>query len=334
MQKIKFAIFLFIISGLFYGCKFGQPINPNALTESLTVENEEVGWKIEVPKGWEVANEDEGLAYLKKEIQRIDKRLNHEPNTDELIHLLKITRNETNTLAISAKPVYEEVLGEWELNNEIARKFLIAAYRFGDDTLANVSEPTTVNINGLDFITYSISYSKQGSDTVTKQNVYSAFYNGYDLSASITYLEDEMKDEMLAIWNSSQFEIRDIPDSIKAHNAEMESRYELYIINADKARDEVKYAEAMYWYEKAYDLNPLIDYALHQFATINVEMEEADYEILDNMKLYDRVINKANSLFNSLDYEAALEYYERATKMLPAEAYPKEKIKTIKQLLK
>lgn len=333
MQKVKFAILLFLVSGLFYGCKFGPPINPNALTEPLTVENKEVGWKIEVPKGWEVASETEGLAHHKKEIQKIDLRLNHESSTDELINLLKITKNEVSTLAISAEPVYEEVLGEWELNNEIARKFLIAAYRFGDST-ANVSEPTTVTINGLDFITYSISYSKQGSDTVTKQNVYSAFYNGYDLSASITYLEDEMKDEMLAIWNSSQFEIREIPDSIKAHYAEMESRYERYIIDADKALEQLKYAEAMYWYEKAYDLNPLNRYGLNQFANINVKMEEADYEILDNLKLYERVIAKADSLFNNKAYEDALEYYERATKMLPNEAHPKDRIREIKQLLK
>lgn len=335
MQKMKHVVLLFLICGLVYKCKFEEPVNPNALTEPLTVENEEVGWKIEVPAGWEVASEDESKETNKRGIEKIEEAMDSDYDTSEWFSLLSITKNETNILAISAEPFFEEYINEWEVNNEFLREILLITYADQGMT-AEFSPVIDVDINGVEFNTYSISISKLGDSKTIKQRVYSTLHNGYDLSASITYADDEIKDEMISIWKTSEFEIKQMPDSLIEHYAKMEKTYTAHVARGDQAFEQSKFGEATFWYTKAYELNPLDEYPISQ---LNVcedlwnESSEKEMEAVELEWQFQQIVDKADELFETRYIMDSYDYYQRALTIKPNDTYVKNKLLENKRLI-
>jgi tetratricopeptide (TPR) repeat protein len=321
---MKFGILVILVSLVLFGCNFEAPVNPNALTEAITVENKEVGWKIEVPAGWEMKSEEEAEVHSQNGLEKIEETLNQEITADGLLHLLHITKNESNILAVTAEPFLEEYINEWELNNELLREILLATYE-NQGMPAEMSAITTEDVNGINFITYSILITRQDGNTV-KQRIYSTFHNGHDLSVSITYLDESMKDEMISIWKSSEFKVKEKTAAEKAHYAKMDSDFNLYISKGDGAFEQETYGEAMFWYEMASLLNPASEYAINQFEVCNEKGDDNSYATLEVLRQYQNVIDKADALFKAKNYSEAKTYYERALDLDPSHQYPKDQI--------
>lgn len=320
---MKFGILLFLASAIFVGCNFDPPVNPDALAEPLTVENKEVGWEIEVPAGWEMLSEVETEVSNQRGYKAIEESLDLEIDATALIQLLDIKKNETNVLAITAEPFFEEYIGEWEATNVYIQEILIATYEDQGFT-TEISSIETEEIDGLEFMTYSIKIFKAENENPIHQTFFSSMNNGYDISAALTYTNDLVKDEMLAIWRSSQFKVREKSAKEKAHYAKMDSDFKIYITKGNEAFSQLKYGAAMFWYEKGVELNPSYEYAIDQLAKCESIADDASASEYELLRAYQNVIDRADELFKAKNYLEAKTYYDRALGLDPAQQYPKD----------
>jgi hypothetical protein len=277
---MKISFLLLLTSFLFIGCNFEKPINPNILTEPLLVENAEVGWKVEVPAGWVITSDLEAFEKSDKGVQMFEESMNQEIEILGLINLLKISKYDVNTFDVTALPFIEEYINEWRITHEFWNDQFIATY--ADQGLTAVSGPIeTVNINGVEFITNTIEVTKPGDEKLLRQTFYASLYNGFDFSASMTYMENELMEEMLAILKSSEFDIRAIPDSLATHYSNLEIAFNSYIANADQAFEQLKFGEALFWFEKANKLDPLNEYAIDQLEKCENLANDQSYSELE-----------------------------------------------------
>jgi tetratricopeptide (TPR) repeat protein len=92
-----------------------------------------------------------------------------------------------------------------------------------------------------------------------------------------------------------------------------------------------KFLDAKNSYENALKLNPDDTYAKKQVEKcIANEKEKGKSE---ENRSYQKIINKADQLFDSKDYSASKEMFKRALELRPSDGYPKKQIEIIDALL-
>ncbi|MFT5819866.1 MAG: tetratricopeptide (TPR) repeat protein [Crocinitomix sp.] len=333
---MKITITITLICAIIFGCQPRPETNPNALTEPLTLENKEVGWKIEVPAGWEIISEDETKESDQRGVDAIVEAVDIEVDMSGFLNLLNIQKDESNFLNIYAEPFFEEYLGEWELTNQYTQDILVATYE-SQGVSPKISPVSIAEISGLEFRTYTADLSANRSGKKVKQTFYSRLHNGYDLSAILTFTDETINEEMTEIWKSSVLVTIELPDSIKTHYAEMNSDYDTYILDADGGFAQKKYGVAKFWYQKANDLNPLDDYAKNQLVKCELFVDEVSQQEMAKLELdwqYQKVIAKADELFNTNHYLDAHSYYQRALAFKPEDQYPKNKMTEAAEIIR
>ncbi|TSA24926.1 MAG: hypothetical protein D4R67_11045 [Bacteroidetes bacterium] len=121
-----------------------------------------------------------------------------------------------------------------------------------------------------------------------------------------------------------------VPDTTyTSHSSSSDSLYLQLIILADDYFGKKDYLNAKSSYQLALNRAPNDPYAREQ---LNRTMELLRSQKAQNI-LYDVTLASADKLFNAGDYEKAKAEYENAGRILPGEAYPKEKINAIIKIM-
>jgi len=111
--------------------------------------------------------------------------------------------------------------------------------------------------------------------------------------------------------------------------AEIEARYNDYIVNADQQLENKDYIIALAEYRKALEIKSEDDYALSKIDEINLILTDlAAAEALQSR--YDEQILKADNFYNANDLASALSAYEKALEFKSGEKYAQDKIDNIK----
>lgn len=203
IRLLPILLFVFVIS-----CK-EKPKDPNAQVDegSFTGEtytSRDIGWTIEIPKGFTVTSKDQVDAQEKKGLKMIENATNTQINTRELKNLLSFSKNKFNLLTSTSQPFQESYEGEYEANIRAMPALLyqtFAAQGVRTDT-ATGSE----KIQGLDFRTvYTTVYGKDGN-VILRQNIYTRLMKGYDFNVVISYNNEDDKDAMVNTFRKSKFE--------------------------------------------------------------------------------------------------------------------------------
>lgn len=116
---------------------------------------------------------------------------------------------------------------------------------------------------------------------------------------------------------------------IKA-NKEKQEKYDNLITEADKLFNEENWSPAINKYQEAGRLFPDKDYPKSQLEKIEAA-KKAEAEAKANKNKYNAIITAADGLFNNDDFEGAISKYEEASKLIPAEDYPKDQIELAKK---
>ena len=107
--------------------------------------------------------------------------------------------------------------------------------------------------------------------------------------------------------------------------------FDANIKKADFYFTQNKFLDAKNSYENALKLNPNDSYAKKQVEKcIANEKEKGKSE---ENRSYQKIINKADQLFDSKDYSASKEMFKRALELRPSDGYPKKQIEIIDALL-
>ena len=109
----------------------------------------------------------------------------------------------------------------------------------------------------------------------------------------------------------------------------LKERFNAYIANADKLLEENKFDEAIQLYRNALDILPGDVYATSQESKANMLKSE----MIAQQAEYQKIIEEGDRLFAAADYEKARVQFTEASKILPAEKYPAERITAITRIL-
>ncbi len=111
-------------------------------------------------------------------------------------------------------------------------------------------------------------------------------------------------------------------DAVMAEMKAKEDAYKASIANADQLLVQKKYEDARTEYQNAIVLKPQATYPKEKIAEINKALEE----LLGKQKYYENLVATADKLLKEKDYAKALESYQQALALFPAQTYPKEQI--------
>lgn len=110
----------------------------------------------------------------------------------------------------------------------------------------------------------------------------------------------------------------------------LDDQYNSLITQADKSLNDKNYQQALNVYQNALDLKKDEPYPAEKIKSIQLTLDE----IKARDAQYNKALNEGDSHLASKDYKSALNDYNDALKLNPAETYPSEKIKTINEILK
>jgi len=205
MKKILFAI----IAGISLSLTSCGQVDPNKNIDEGKVEgniytSEEIGWTIEMPKGWAFINKEKTKELNEKGLRALEKTMDREVDNSGLKNLISLQKDRFNIFQSTSQPFELEYKGEWEENNAAMKELMYTTY-LNQGVKADSSATTIEKIDGLEFHKYSFTIYGPKGEVILKQIMFSRLINGFDFGVSISYNNDEYRDELLKVFRNSKF---------------------------------------------------------------------------------------------------------------------------------
>lgn len=186
----------------------GQNIPKNSVDEGIVEGNiyssKEIGWTIEIPKGWTIIDKEKTEETAKKGLKAIEETIDEKVDYSEVKNLISFRKNKFNIFQSTSEPFEVEHEEEWEENNDALKKIIYSTYE-NQGIKVDSSATTIEKIDGLDFQTYNFTiYSRKG-EIILKQMMLSRLINGFDFGVNLNYNNDKDRDELLKVFRNSKF---------------------------------------------------------------------------------------------------------------------------------
>jgi hypothetical protein len=205
MKKIIYTI----LTGLVITMTSCTQTDPNknideGKVEDNTYTSKEIGWTIEIPKGWTVTDKDKIKEINEKGLKVMEETIDGEIDYSKLKNLIAFQKNQFNTFHSTSEPFVLEYEGEWEENNSALKGIIYTAY-LNQGIKVDSSSTTIETIDGYDFIKYSFTLYSPKGDVFLNQIMFSRLINGFDFGVNINYNNDKDRDELLKAFRNSKF---------------------------------------------------------------------------------------------------------------------------------
>ncbi|MBL6447346.1 hypothetical protein JMN32_13590 [Fulvivirga sp. 29W222] len=199
------SIATILLFSMFLSCNKSKPAKQTdeGLIKGNIYRSHEIGWTIEIPKGWEIVKKDQLDANDEKGKQAMQEVMKDSINYSGLKHLISFQKNSFNIFQSSSEPFPLSYEGEWEDNNAALKELLYQTY-INQGIKIDTSSSSEV-VDGLNFALFKITVYGNGGEVILNQNMYSRHINGFDFGVSINYNDEEHKKEMMRVWKNSTF---------------------------------------------------------------------------------------------------------------------------------
>ncbi|MRX70213.1 hypothetical protein SAMN06265349_101786 [Flavobacterium resistens] len=204
IQRITKTILFFLLS-IFISC--GQK-DPNKQIDEGTIKGEtykssDIGWTIEIPKGWSVISKDHIDSQESKGKEAIEKSSGQKVDMSQLKHLISFQKNQFNLFASTSEPFKEEYPGEYQENSKKLCNMIYQTYI--DNKIKTDSSSGKEIIQGLEFNVFRTTIYAPDGKVILNQIMYNRLINGFDFGVNINYNNDEDKKAMLDAFKNSKF---------------------------------------------------------------------------------------------------------------------------------
>ena len=202
-MKIKLTILFFIT--VLISCKTdpNQQIDEGKITEN-SYHSEEIGWTMEIPKGWDITHKSVLDKRTEKGLDAINETTGIEYDASGLKQLLNFQKNQFNIFQSTSEPFEVEYEGEWEENNAGLKELIYSTY-LERGMRTDSTETKTIKIDGIEFQSYEFTIYSPKGNIILNQIMYSRLINGLDFGVNINYTNETDKKQMLDAWLNSRF---------------------------------------------------------------------------------------------------------------------------------
>ena len=190
---------------LFFSCK----TDPNKqVDEGKVIENKyyskEIGWTIEIPKGWNITKRDESLEREAIGLKAINEANGIDYDASGLKQLISFQKDRFHIFAATSEKFEIEYDGEYEENKKLVKEILYNTYASNGIKIDTAS--TKERIDNLDFDLFKITVYDPKGEIMLYQDLYSTFRNGLDFGVNLNYINEKEKMELMRVWKNSKFE--------------------------------------------------------------------------------------------------------------------------------
>ncbi len=174
-------------------------------------------------------------------------------------------------------------------------------------------------------------------DNAFKTKKYTNAKSAYNVALGVKADEQYPKDQIAAIDKLLESQANAAADA--ARKARIQAKYDSLIRIGDAEFKVKSYEAAKKAYNGALKLKPEEQYPKDQLAAIeraikadeNAKLNALKYKALQ--RKYDSIIKLADAAMQGKTYPAAIDLYNKASQVLPAEQYPKDQIAAIRKIL-
>ncbi len=202
MTKIKiiFVFFLFIL----LSCKS----DPNKQIDEGKIENgmyhsPEIGWTMEIPKGWEVTLRDSLVSMSGRGSNAINETAGIDYDMSGLKYLLTFQKGRFNMFQSTSEPFELEYEGDWKENHKAVKEILHET--FTDRGIKIDTSSSVEKVDQLEFEVFHITVYGPEGDILLYQDMYGRHLNGFDFGVNLNYQNEKEKNEMMKVWKNSKF---------------------------------------------------------------------------------------------------------------------------------
>jgi hypothetical protein len=166
--------------------------------------SEEIGWTIEIPKGWTVVANEETRQTNQRGLKALENAIEMEMDYSGLKNLISFQKNQFNIFQSTSQPFELEYEGEWEDNDAALKELIYLTYE-KQGIIADSTATKIEAIDGFDFRTYSFTIFSSKGEIILRQIMFSRLINGFDFGVNINYNNDKDRDELLKVLRNSKF---------------------------------------------------------------------------------------------------------------------------------
>jgi hypothetical protein len=183
--------------------------DPNKQVDEGTVNDnmyhsKEIGWTIEIPKGWNVTErevtkkmEDNGLKAI-TEVNDIDFDIS------TLKQLISFKKDRYHVFLSTSEKYELEYDGEYAENKKLVKEILYNTYASKGIKFDTISSKE--KIDNLEFDLFRITHYDQKGEVMLYQEFYCRYINGLDFGVNLNYINDKEKNELMRVWKNSKFD--------------------------------------------------------------------------------------------------------------------------------
>ncbi|WP_321308640.1 hypothetical protein [Marinifilum fragile] len=196
----KVALVLFVM----VSCKIdpNKQIDEGKINEN-TYYSKEIGWTMEIPKGWQITHRNELERRSNKGIEALSETAGIEYDASGLKQLLNFQKDRFHIFQSTSEPFKLEYEGEWEENNKAVQELLYETYSSRGIKVDTSSSKEI--IDNLEFQVIHVTLYGPDGKIILYQDMYGRHINGYDFGVNLNYINDKEKSEMLNAWKNSKF---------------------------------------------------------------------------------------------------------------------------------
>jgi len=182
--------------------------NPNEQIDEgdlkgATYISKEIGWRIEIPKGWKIISRDKVEEADEKGRIAIEESSGLKIDIKGLKHLISFQKDRFNFFASTSEPFKEAFPGEYQQQNKVIREVLFNTFR--DQGIKVDSTSGVETIEGLEFNKFCTTIYAPDGKAVLQQILYSRLINGYDFGVTINYNNEKDRETMVRAFFKSKF---------------------------------------------------------------------------------------------------------------------------------
>jgi ribosomal protein L25 (general stress protein Ctc) len=183
--------------------------DPNKQVDEGTVKenvyhSKEIGWTIEIPKGWKVTQREESQKREDNGLKAINEANGINYDASGLKQLISFQKDRFHIFQSTSEKFEIEYDGEYEENKILVKELLYDTYASNGIKVDTIS--STEKIDNLNFDLFKITVYDPKGKIMLYQDLYSTFRNGVDFGVNLNYINEKEKMELMSVWKNSKFE--------------------------------------------------------------------------------------------------------------------------------
>lgn len=183
--------------------------DPNShIVEELVTENSytsnEIGWTMQIPEGWKILTRNQATETIKKGRKYVEETIGQKITVGKGKNLLHLKKDQRHAFQSSAEPFISEYGADWKEFNETMKQLIMNTYS-SKGMRPEVTGTTTETIDEIEFKVYEFTLYSPDGNVFLRQIAYGSLINGYDFGMSFSYIDNQIRDELLSAWRKSKF---------------------------------------------------------------------------------------------------------------------------------